>query len=210
MPSTLSIIRDLFPDRCDRSKAIAVWAATASSGAAAGPVVGGALIDRFWWGAVFVINVPVVAVLLMGAVRFVPESKDPDPDDFDLAGAVLFMAPVLSVVYAIKDAATHGVGTEMRVALDRGIRLPHRAGGALQHPRDRRLPHGHHRVGERGASPPREAVAASGVRGCEGRRGTATSTTSTAAASGRTTCARPSPRHDRGRSPKGPSAVVRG
>src|SRR5690606_28368875 len=72
MPATLSILRLVFTDDSERAMAIGLWAAVASGGAAFGPVLGGVLLEHFWWGSVFLINVPVVAVALVLALRLIP------------------------------------------------------------------------------------------------------------------------------------------
>ncbi|SCD87198.1 MFS transporter, DHA2 family, multidrug resistance protein [Streptomyces sp. PpalLS-921] len=79
MPSTLALIRNLFHDPRERSLAIGIWGAMASAGAAVGPVVGGVLLEHFWWGSVFLINLPVMAVLVVVGVKMIPESKNPSP-----------------------------------------------------------------------------------------------------------------------------------
>lgn len=107
MPSTLSLIRNMFTDRNQRRLAIGVWSAAFSGGMAVGPVVGGWLLERFWWGSVFLVNVPVMVVLIVGLL-LVPESRDPNPGRFDPASAVLSLATMLPVVYGIKNVAEHG------------------------------------------------------------------------------------------------------
>ncbi|MEU7136458.1 MFS transporter [Streptomyces sp. NPDC046261] len=108
MPSTLALIRNIFHDPRERSLAIGVWGAMASAGAAVGPVVGGFLLEKFWWGSVFLINLPVMAVLVLVGVKLLPESRDPAPGPWDLLSVVLSMVGVIAVVYAIKEGATHG------------------------------------------------------------------------------------------------------
>ena len=107
MPSTLSIIRNLFSGR-QRTTAISIWSAAAAGGAALGPLVGGVLLEHFWWGSVFLINVPIVVVVVVGALLLVPESRDPRPGPFDLVSAVLSLAGVVPLVYAVKQVAGHG------------------------------------------------------------------------------------------------------
>ncbi len=105
MPSTLGLVRSIFPDRTERRIALAVWSAAFSGGAALGPVVGGFLLEHFWWGSVFLINVPVMILFLIGAALLLPESKDPQPGPFDPTSAFLSIAGILPVVYAFKTLA---------------------------------------------------------------------------------------------------------
>ncbi|MFJ9692324.1 MFS transporter [Kitasatospora sp. NPDC101183] len=109
MPSTLSLIRSLFPDDRERATAIGIWGAAATAGAALGPVVGGVLLEHFWWGSVFLLNIPVLLLLLGLGAWLLPESKDPKPGRWDVLSVVLSMAGVIGTVYAIKEAAAHGV-----------------------------------------------------------------------------------------------------
>ncbi|GAA1723552.1 MFS transporter [Aeromicrobium alkaliterrae] len=109
MPSTLSLIRNIFTDARDRRIAIATWAAMFSGGAALGPVVGGWLLQHYWWGSVFLINVPVVAILVPLALLLVPESRDPRPGPVDLVSIGLSLSTMLPAVYAIKHLAHAGI-----------------------------------------------------------------------------------------------------
>jgi DHA2 family multidrug resistance protein-like MFS transporter len=108
MPSTLALIRNLFPDERDRGRAIAVWSAVMSSGVGLGPVLGGMLLENFWWGSVFLINVPVMATLLVVGPFLLPEFRATERRPFDLPSAVLSLAAVLPFIYAIKSTATDG------------------------------------------------------------------------------------------------------
>ncbi|QIP87390.1 MFS transporter [Streptomyces sp. Tu 2975] len=108
MPSTLALIRNIFHDPRERSFAIGIWGATASAGAAVGPVVGGLLLEHFWWGSVFLINLPVMAVLVVVGVKLLPESKNPVAGPWDLLSVALSLVGMVAVVYAVKEAATHG------------------------------------------------------------------------------------------------------
>ncbi|MFE7575859.1 MULTISPECIES: MFS transporter [unclassified Streptomyces] len=110
MPSTLALIRNLFHDPRERSLAIGIWGAMASAGAAVGPVVGGFLLEHFWWGSVFLINLPVMAVLVVVGIKMIPESKNPAPGPWDLPSVGLSLVGMIGVVYAIKEMAAHGVG----------------------------------------------------------------------------------------------------
>lgn len=109
MPSTLALIRNIFHDPRERSLAIGIWGATASAGAAVGPVVGGALLQHFYWGSVFLINLPVMLVLVLVGIKLLPESKNPVSGPWDLPSVGLSLVGVIGVVYAVKEAAIHGV-----------------------------------------------------------------------------------------------------
>ncbi len=108
MPATLALIRNLFHDPRERSLAIGIWGATASAGTAVGPVVGGFLLEHFWWGSVFLINLPVMVVLVLVGIKLLPESRDPAPGPWDLRSVVLSLVGMVGIVYGIKDAASHG------------------------------------------------------------------------------------------------------
>ncbi|MEV4948631.1 MFS transporter [Streptomyces sp. NPDC053755] len=108
MPSTLALIRNIFHDPKERSLAIGIWGATASAGAAVGPVVGGALLQHFWWGSVFLINLPVMAALVLVGIKLLPESRNPVAGPWDLASVGLSLVGVIGVVYAVKEVASHG------------------------------------------------------------------------------------------------------
>ncbi|MEV7206454.1 MULTISPECIES: MFS transporter [unclassified Streptomyces] len=108
MPATLALIRNLFHDPRERSLAVGIWGAAASAGAAVGPVVGGFLLEHFWWGSVFLINLPVMAVLVVVGVKMLPESRNPNPGPWDLLSVVLSLIGMVGVVYAVKETAAHG------------------------------------------------------------------------------------------------------
>jgi DHA2 family multidrug resistance protein-like MFS transporter len=110
MPSTLSLLRSIFTDRSQRRLAIAIWAAGFSAGSAVGPVVGGVLLEHFWWGSVFLLAVPVLLPLLVLAPLLITESRDPQPGPFDAVSIVLSMVTLVPIVFAIKAVATDGVG----------------------------------------------------------------------------------------------------
>ncbi|MFF7412728.1 MFS transporter [Streptomyces lydicus] len=108
MPATLALIRNLFHDPRERSLAIGIWGAMASAGMAVGPVLGGFLLGHFWWGSVFLINLPVMALLVAVGAKVIPESRNPDPGPWDLPSVVLVLVGIVGVVYAVKEAAVEG------------------------------------------------------------------------------------------------------
>ncbi|MFE0462438.1 MFS transporter [Kitasatospora sp. NPDC058965] len=108
MPSTLSLIRVLFPDARQRATAIGIWGAAATAGAAAGPLIGGLLLEHFWWGSVFLLNLPVMALLLVLGRWLLPESRDPRPGRWDVVSVLLSMTGLIALVYAVKEAAATG------------------------------------------------------------------------------------------------------
>ncbi|GAB2913600.1 MFS transporter [Streptomyces heilongjiangensis] len=109
MPATLALIRNLFHDPRERSLAIGIWGATASAGTAVGPVVGGFLLEHFWWGSVFLINLPVMIVLVVVGSKLLPESRHPNPGPWDLPSVGLSLVGMIAVVYAVKETASHGI-----------------------------------------------------------------------------------------------------
>ncbi|MDQ0924834.1 DHA2 family multidrug resistance protein-like MFS transporter [Pseudarthrobacter sp. W1I19] len=108
MPSTLSLIRNIFPDPNRRRLAIAIWAAGFSGGAALGPIFGGWLVEQFWWGAVLLVAVPIMLPLLAFGPAFIPESRDPKPGRVDAPSILLSLLTMVPVVYGIKEYATEG------------------------------------------------------------------------------------------------------
>ncbi len=107
MPATLSVIMDIFP-REERGKAIGIWSAIAGVGIGLGPFVGGLLLEWFSWSSVFWLNVPIVGIALVAGFRLVPESRDPRPGAFDLRGATLSIAMLVTLVYGIIEATPRG------------------------------------------------------------------------------------------------------
>ncbi|MCP4647766.1 MAG: MFS transporter, partial [bacterium] len=101
MPSTLSILTATFRDPKERPKAIAIWVAAFPLGMGSGPLISGALLDHFWWGSVFVINIPVVIFALIGGYFFVEESKDEKSRKADIPGVILSIAGLFALVYGI-------------------------------------------------------------------------------------------------------------
>ena len=107
MPATLSILNAVFPPR-ERPQAIAAWSAVAGVGVIVGPTLGGFLLSHFWWGSVFLVNVPIVAVALAGVLWVVPETADPGRRSLDLVGTLLVGGAFVAVVDAIIEAPTRG------------------------------------------------------------------------------------------------------
>jgi EmrB/QacA subfamily drug resistance transporter len=116
MPATLSIIANVFPPE-ERGKAIGIWAALAAIGIGLGPLAGGLLIEWFDWSAVFLLNVPVTLAAFLLAIRFVPESRDPKPGSFDVAGAVLSTGGFTLLVYAVIEGPAEGWTSGLILAL---------------------------------------------------------------------------------------------
>ena len=121
MPSTLSLIRNIFTDASARRLAIALWASCFTAGSALGPIVGGALLQHFHWGAVFLVAVPILLPLLVLAPRLVPESRDPNPGPLDLISVMLTLTTMLPVVWGIKSAAHDGLSWLVVAAFTVGI-----------------------------------------------------------------------------------------
>ena len=107
MPATLSILTNVFPPH-ERGKAIAIWAGISGGGAAVGPVASGFLLEHFSWGSVFLVNVPIIAVALVVGYILLPKSRDPHPEGLDPIGALLSIAGLGSLVYAIIEAPDRG------------------------------------------------------------------------------------------------------
>ena len=129
-PSTLSLIRNMFLDPGQRTFAVGVWATSFSVGAALGPLLGGVLLEFFWWGSVFLLAVPVMLLLLALGPRLLPEFRDPDAGRLDLVSAGLSVVAVLAVVYGLKEVAASGLGATpllaMLVGLAVGLLFVHR------------------------------------------------------------------------------------
>ncbi|WP_084963193.1 MFS transporter [Thermoactinospora rubra] len=109
MPSTLSLIGVLFEDPRQRGTAIGMWAASVSVGVAVGPLVGGLLLESFWWGAALLAGVPVMALVVVGAPLLVPEYRDARAGTPDLPSVALSMAALLPFVYGVKELARAGL-----------------------------------------------------------------------------------------------------
>ncbi|MET9594721.1 MFS transporter [Streptomyces sp. NPDC006516] len=121
LPSTLSLIRSIFTDATQRAKALGVWSAVLISGVSLGPVLSGVMLEFFWWGSVFLINAPVMVLLLVLAPRLLPEFKDPHPGPFDAIGCLLSLGAILPVIYGIKELGTDGFEVVPVVAIVVGL-----------------------------------------------------------------------------------------
>ncbi|WP_410603339.1 MFS transporter [Amycolatopsis sp. lyj-90] len=108
MPSTLALIRTMFRDDRQRTTAIAVWMTTFSVGVALGPLLGGVLLQMFWWGSVFLVAVPVMALVVLSGRALLPESRATDPDKVDVLSVVLSVTTMIALVYALKEFVAAG------------------------------------------------------------------------------------------------------
>ncbi len=123
MPSTLALISTMFTDSRQRALAIGVWATMFALGMAAGPLVGGLLLQYFWWGSVFLLAVPIVGLVLVVAPVLLPEHRAPQVGRIDPASVVFSLAALLAMVYAVKDIAAHGAHPGTVLALVAGAGL---------------------------------------------------------------------------------------
>ena len=120
-PSTLSLIRNMFHDPHQRTFAIGVWVTSYSVGGAIGPILGGIVLQYFWWGAVFLLGVPVMALLLAVGPRLLPEYRDPNAKRLDLLSAALSLVGVLLVIFGLKRVAEHGFEPLAAIAVVAGV-----------------------------------------------------------------------------------------
>jgi DHA2 family multidrug resistance protein-like MFS transporter len=120
-PSTLSLIRNMFLDPRQRTVAVSVWAASFSAGAALGPLLGGMLLQRFWWGSVFLLAVPVMVLLLILGPALLPEFRDPNPRRVDFVSAGMSLSCVLLVIFGIKQFAQDGLTWISALAIAVGL-----------------------------------------------------------------------------------------
>ena len=121
MPSTLALISNMFRDARERALAIGVWATMFALGMAAGPVVGGLLLERFWWGSAFLVAVPVVGLLLVAAPLLLPEYRAPQSGRLDLLSVGLSLSAMLPAIYGLKEIAKGGVAAGPGLALAAGL-----------------------------------------------------------------------------------------
>jgi DHA2 family multidrug resistance protein-like MFS transporter len=120
MPSTLGLISNMFPDARQRGTAIAVWISCFMGGTAIGPVVGGTLLQWFWWGSAFLLGVPVMALLLIVGPALLPESRDEQAGRLDLVSVALSLTTILPIIYGIKEVARDGLTTGSVLAIMAG------------------------------------------------------------------------------------------
>jgi len=120
-PSTLSLIFSMFHDPRQRSIAIGVWITAFSAGGAIGPVVGGLLLERFWWGSVFLLALPVMALLLFLGPRVLPEYRDPEAGRLDLISAGMSLIAILAVIYGLKAMAQDGFDVVAAATIGAGL-----------------------------------------------------------------------------------------
>ncbi|MFD9213060.1 MFS transporter [Streptomyces sp. NPDC059544] len=116
MPATLSILRAVFPDRRERATAIGIWTAVAAVGAATGPVLGGFLVQHFWWGSVFLINIPLMLLILPVGRWLLPESRGDGEGPWDVLGALMAAAGVLGIVLGVKRLGAGDAVLDLRTA----------------------------------------------------------------------------------------------
>jgi EmrB/QacA subfamily drug resistance transporter len=107
-PTTLGLITNIFTDPVPRAKAIGLWAAMVGVGVAVGPISGGWLLEHFWWGSIFMVNIPIAAVAIVGGMLFVPTSRDPAAPRVDAGGLILSAAGITALVYTVIEAPTWG------------------------------------------------------------------------------------------------------
>jgi DHA2 family multidrug resistance protein-like MFS transporter len=115
-PTTLSIIRNVFTDPKERTTAIAIWSGLISGGLALGPIVAGPMLTHFWWGSVFLINPPVMLLVLVVGFFVVPESRNPEPGRLDLPSVLLSVVGIIGVVYAVQESVRDGSGEPRIIA----------------------------------------------------------------------------------------------
>jgi len=123
MPSTLALISNMFSDAHQRGVAISVWMSCFMGGMTVGPLVGGVLLETFWWGSAFLLGVPVMVLLLVSAPVLLPEYRDPDAGRLDLFSVTLSLGTILPVIYGLKELAKDGVRAGSVLAIVAGIAI---------------------------------------------------------------------------------------
>ncbi|MFC4563764.1 MFS transporter [Nocardiopsis mangrovi] len=121
MPPTLALIRAMFTNARQLQMAIALWAAVFTVGSVIGPIIGGWMLEYFWWGSVFLINVPIMVLLLVLGPFLLPEYRDPEPGGFDILSAALILMAALPIVFAVKQGAAQDYSAPMWIAAVLGI-----------------------------------------------------------------------------------------
>ncbi|MBJ7331666.1 MAG: MFS transporter [Solirubrobacteraceae bacterium] len=108
MPQTMSVLRDVFPDRAERTRAVGIWVSVSSAGAAIGPIVGGFLVEHFWWGSVFLINIPVIVAIGIATVTWLPPSRAANPAPLDPVSVAQITLAILGLAFGFKHGARFG------------------------------------------------------------------------------------------------------
>jgi DHA2 family multidrug resistance protein-like MFS transporter len=121
MPSSLALIRNLFDNERQRGTAVVIWSIALTTGVVIGPLIGGALLNFFWWGSVFLINVPFMVLLLILGPFLLPEFRDPNAGKLDLLSVLLSLLTVLPVIYGIKQMASNGYSTVQLIVIAVGV-----------------------------------------------------------------------------------------
>jgi MFS transporter, DHA2 family, multidrug resistance protein len=134
MPSTLSLIRNMFHDPSQRTTAIGIWTTSFSIGGILGPLLGGMLLAHFWWGSVFLLLVPAMALLLLLGPMLLPEFREAERGRFDIPSAALSLLAILAAIFGVKRIAEHGLGLTPLASIGLGVLL-----GAAFIRRQRRL-----------------------------------------------------------------------
>lgn len=120
-PSTLALIRGLFPQPRERGLAIGIWASVFSAGTALGPVIAGLLLEHFWWGSVFLVNIPAIVIVAAAGSVLLPEHRNPAPGPWDLLSVGLSLVGVLGLVYALKEGVANGLHIDVALATVIGV-----------------------------------------------------------------------------------------
>lgn len=119
MPATMAIVRNVFDDPAERSMAIGIWSAVASGGAALGPVLGGVLLEYFWWGSVFLINVPIVLLVFLLSLKLIPSIPGDNTRVFNLTAALQILVGLTALIYAMKEFSKSS--PQLSIALLSGV-----------------------------------------------------------------------------------------
>ncbi|HEX6766154.1 MAG TPA: MFS transporter, partial [Polyangiaceae bacterium] len=120
-PSTMSLIRNMFADPQQRTFAVGIWITSYSLGGAIGPLIGGVMLEYFWWGSVFLIGVPIMVLLLIVGPRFLPEYRDPNAGKPDVSSAALSLAAILAIIFGLKRIAQDGPSAVSFVIIAAGL-----------------------------------------------------------------------------------------